>query len=180
MQNEPRPAEIPQGGVFACLGQMGGWHEFALRLYGRALQKPSPWGEGGAPARRMRGKCPADAPSSVTCGDSFPQRGKPYRRFTRKFHVAFMSRAGLAPPLPRNDFCCPVGRGDPTPPGKWAVVTNLPFAAAYAARAKVYRQYKTAAVCACRQRLLLFYSYCSRKVRPSSLMESTMARLASL
>jgi hypothetical protein len=41
------------------------------------------WGEGGAPARRMRGKCPEGAPSSVTCGDSFPQRGKPYRRFPR-------------------------------------------------------------------------------------------------
>ena len=42
-----------------------------------------PLGEGGAPARRMRGKLPADAPSSVTCGDSFPQRGKPFVRFTR-------------------------------------------------------------------------------------------------
>ena len=47
---------------------------------GMAAQKPSPWGEGGAPARRMRGKCPAGSPSSVTCGDSFPQRGKPLRR----------------------------------------------------------------------------------------------------
>ena len=27
--------------------------------------------------RRMREKCPEGSPSSVTCGDSFPQRGKP-------------------------------------------------------------------------------------------------------
>ena len=44
-------------------------------------------GEGGAPARRMRGKLPAGAPSSVTCGDSFPQRGKPFVRFTRSLRV---------------------------------------------------------------------------------------------
>ena len=35
-------------------------------------------------------------------------------------------RAGHVPPLPRNDFCCPVGRGTPTPPGKWAVAAKLP------------------------------------------------------
>ena len=34
------------------------------------------WGKV-ARMRRMRGSLPADAPSSVTCGDSFPQRGKP-------------------------------------------------------------------------------------------------------
>ena len=39
-------------------------------------QKPSPWGEGGALVRRMRGKCPVGSPSSVTCGDSFPLRGE--------------------------------------------------------------------------------------------------------
>ena len=39
--------------------------------------KPSPWGEGGALARRMRGICPVVAPSSVGYADSFPQRGKP-------------------------------------------------------------------------------------------------------
>ena len=46
-------------------------------------QKPSPWGEGGALARRMRGKCPEVTPSSVTYGDSFPQRGKPPCGMTR-------------------------------------------------------------------------------------------------
>ena len=49
-------------------------------MYGMTAAKPSPWGEGGAPARRMRGECPKDSPSSVTCGDSFPQRGKPLRK----------------------------------------------------------------------------------------------------
>ena len=44
--------------------------------------------------RRMRGKCPEVAPSSVTCGDSFPQRGKPFIPFTRNFHVVVRSRAG--------------------------------------------------------------------------------------
>ena len=61
--------------------------------------KPSPWGEGGAPARRMRGKCPESCPSSVTCGDSFPQRGKPYLRFPRWVRVAARSRAAYMPPL---------------------------------------------------------------------------------
>ena len=50
---------------------------------------PSPFFcEGGAPVRRMRGKLPAGAPSSVTCGDSFPQRGKPFVRFARDFRAA--------------------------------------------------------------------------------------------
>ena len=61
--------------------------------------KPSPFGGRWRGTRRMRGKCPEVAPSSVGCADSFPQRGKPYMRFTRKFHVIVRSRAGLAPPL---------------------------------------------------------------------------------
>ena len=78
-------------------------------IYGRGRGKSlPPLGEGGALARRMRGKCPASAPSSVTCGDSFPRRGKPYRRFTRYVVIAARSRAGHAPPLPRNDFCRPI------------------------------------------------------------------------
>ena len=57
--------------------------------------KPSPLGGRWRGTRRMRGRCPAVAtnqpvllqypqisPSSVTCGDSFPQRGKPFVRFT--------------------------------------------------------------------------------------------------
>ena len=56
------------------------------------------------PARRMRGIYPGVAPSSVTCGDSFPRRGKPFGRFTRKFSVAVMSRAGHAPPLRGGKF----------------------------------------------------------------------------
>ncbi len=40
--------------------------------------KPSPLGGRWRGTRRMRGKFPVDSPSSVTCGDSFPQRGKPY------------------------------------------------------------------------------------------------------
>ena len=39
--------------------------------------KSLPLGGKVARMRRMRGKLPADSPSSVTCGDSFPQRGKP-------------------------------------------------------------------------------------------------------
>ena len=60
---------------------------------------PPFFGEGGAPVRRMRGKLPAGAPSSVTCGDSFPQRGKPFVRFTQSFRVIARSRAGHTPPL---------------------------------------------------------------------------------
>ena len=79
--------------------------------------------------RRMRGKCPIVAPSSVTCGDSFPQRGgshigglpvrfrcrdgcngrhicRPYKP-TRKFVITVKSRAGRAPPLPRVFSMCP-------------------------------------------------------------------------
>ena len=41
------------------------------------------WGKVARPERRMRGKYPGVAPSSVTCGDSFPQRGKPFVAFTR-------------------------------------------------------------------------------------------------
>ena len=44
-----------------------------------ATQKPSPCGGRWRGTRRMRGICPVVAPSSVTCGDSFPQRGKPFR-----------------------------------------------------------------------------------------------------
>ena len=61
--------------------------------------------------RRMRGKCPVDAPSSVTCGDSFPQRGKPFGRHicrpygrTCEFCAAIRSRAGRGTPknFPRS------------------------------------------------------------------------------
>ena len=46
-------------------------------LYNALSGKSLPLGgEGGALARRMRGKCPAAAPSSVTFGDSFPQEGE--------------------------------------------------------------------------------------------------------
>ena len=38
-------------------------------------KKPSPFGGRWRGTRRMRGKCPEVAPSSVTCGDSFPQGG---------------------------------------------------------------------------------------------------------
>ena len=41
-------------------------------------QMPSPFGGRWRGTRRMRGKCPGVAPSSVTFGDSFPQRGKPF------------------------------------------------------------------------------------------------------
>ena len=58
-------------------------------------QKPSPWGEGGALARRMRGKCPGVTPSSVTCGDSFPQRGKPPCGMT---HTGISRGLSKAPP----------------------------------------------------------------------------------
>ena len=39
----------------------------------------TPWGEGG-PKGRMRGEQPHDAPSSVTCGDSFPRPGEAFSR----------------------------------------------------------------------------------------------------
>ena len=62
-------------------------------------KKPSPLGRRWRGTRRMRGKCPEVTPSSVTCGDSFPQRGKPYMRFTRTFCVVVLLRAGHTPPL---------------------------------------------------------------------------------
>ena len=34
---------------------------------------------------------------------------------------------GACPPLLRNIFYCPVGRGDPTPPGKLVVIANFPL-----------------------------------------------------
>ena len=93
----PRPYERP------VKGPNGSIADFRSVCRGRIVasrrESLPPLGEGGAPARRMRGKCPASTPSSVTCGDSFPQRGKPYLRFTRKFCVAVRSRAGHAPPL---------------------------------------------------------------------------------
>ena len=77
-------------------------------------KKPSPKGGRWRGTRRMRGICPGVAPSSVTYGDSFPQRGKPYRRFTRAFGVTVKSRAGHAPPLRGGGFVYSnVGRGDP-------------------------------------------------------------------
>ena len=132
----------------------GGWRKIAAR--GSLL----PWGEGGALARRMRGKCPVVAPSSVTCGDSFPQRGKPYMRLPvgwrcRKIaggacpagekpspkggsHICGLpvGRAlpqnrgrGLPRPYRATYLYCPVGRGDPTPPGKslppWGKVARM-------------------------------------------------------
>ena len=51
----------------------------------------------------------------------------PPLRITHKFGVAIMSRAGHAPPLRGGEFYCPVGRGDLTPPGKWAVAANFPL-----------------------------------------------------
>ena len=47
-------------------------------------------------------------------------------RVTRNFHVTVLSRAGHAPPLPRNHCYCPVGRGDPTPPGSIKFYRNFP------------------------------------------------------
>ena len=44
---------------------------------GNGREKPSPLGGRWRGTRRMRGICPVVAPSSVTCGDSFPKRGKP-------------------------------------------------------------------------------------------------------
>ena len=84
-------------------------------LFCRITQKPSPWGGRWRGTRRMRGKLPAVAPSSVTCGDSFPQRGKPFGRFTRNVHVADLSRAGHTPPLLRNIFLSPRRAGGPHP-----------------------------------------------------------------
>ena len=51
----------------------------------------------------------------------------PPLRMTRYIHYNPRSRAGHAPPLPRNVFYCPVGRGDPTPPRKWATAAIFPL-----------------------------------------------------
>ena len=59
---------------------------------------------------------------------SFLDYGKASGRFPRYVVATSKSRAGHAPPLPGGEFYYPVGRGDLTPPGKWAVGTNLPFA----------------------------------------------------
>ena len=44
-----------------------------MRMAGKAFPLGGRW----RGTRRMREKYPEVAPSSVTCGDSFPQRGKP-------------------------------------------------------------------------------------------------------
>ena len=44
-----------------------------MRMAGKAFPLGGRW----RGTRRMREKYPKVAPSSVTCGDSFPQRGKP-------------------------------------------------------------------------------------------------------
>ena len=46
---------------------------------------PSPRGGRWRGTRRMRGNRPQGTPSSVTCGDSFPQRGKPSRAGQKAF-----------------------------------------------------------------------------------------------
>ena len=70
----PRPYERP------VKGPNGSIANFRSVCRGRIVasrrESLPPLGEGGAPARRMRGKCPASTPSSVTCGDSFPQNGE--------------------------------------------------------------------------------------------------------
>ena len=71
--------------------------------------KAFPLGEGGALARRMRGKYPAVFPSSVTCGDSFPQRGKPYRWLPVRFALPLCRGRGM--PRPRDDFLSPCRAG---------------------------------------------------------------------
>ena len=87
--------------------------------------------------RRGNGQPPQISPSSVTCGDSFPQKGgslswslpgrlpcwedcngrhicRPYKP-TRKFFISIRSRAGHAPPLPRDGFLLPRrGNGQPS------------------------------------------------------------------
>ena len=45
----------------------------------------------------------------------------PPLQMTRNVVITAKPRAGHTPPLPRNVFYCPVGRGDPTPPGNRAV-----------------------------------------------------------
>ena len=59
---------------------------------------------GHAPPLRDGGFCilqyPQVFPSSVTCGDSFPQWGKPFARFTRWVALAgWLQRAAYMPPL---------------------------------------------------------------------------------
>ena len=43
------------------------------------------------------------------------------------FALAFDRGRGMPRPYRATIFYCPVGRGDPTPPGKWAVVGNFPL-----------------------------------------------------
>ena len=57
--------------------------------------------------------------------ERLPQKGRPFVRFTRNVVITANPRAGHAPPLLRDDFYCPVGRGDPTPPGNRAVDAKL-------------------------------------------------------
>ncbi len=69
-------------------------------FYGESLPL---WGKVARPARRMRGKYPGVAPSSVTCGDSFPRRGKPFVAFTRYIAISVrLQRAAYMPPLQTN------------------------------------------------------------------------------
>ena len=54
------------------------------------VKKAFPLGGRWRGPRRMRGKLPASTPSSVTCGDSFPQRGKPYIMCAHGAHSLFI------------------------------------------------------------------------------------------
>ena len=69
-------------------------------------KKPSPLGRRWRGTRRMRGKCPEVTPSSVTRGDSFPQRGKPYMRFTRQ--VSYILGKCKFTAGCRGEHCSPV------------------------------------------------------------------------
>ena len=114
--------------------------------------------------RRMRRKCPAVTPSSVTCGDSFPQRGKPYRRFARyialpawlhgrhicrpykpnrKFFVSIRLRAGHAPPLRGAGFLICGSRK--LPPHQSPTVTASPEGEAIQAVYPVYHNVRVIA-----------------------------------
>ena len=73
---------------------------------GNGREKPSPLGGRWRGTRRMRGICPVVAPSSVTCGDSFPQRGSHTGGLPGIFVITYGRGRGMPRPYGVVNFVC--------------------------------------------------------------------------
>ena len=80
----PAVTASPRGGSLAWSlpGRLPCWEDCTGGIYAAPTNQPVgfsfPFGRGRGIPRRGNGQPPQIFPSSVTCGDSFPQRGKPF------------------------------------------------------------------------------------------------------